>query len=853
MAPGAPRVTKPFRALRERPNAMTSSVPQYIRDHARDLEKRSIFVADSAMRYGSPQTMTLLALIASGGRSDYPGVVAEAKDIIKAGRADAVGPFSLSALAYLARAQAGRPGPGFDLEAAADLWQAVRILRDGRPLSTGQGLPGDTDRLDAQTNLAAGRFDYVERILPDLVASDETRWMLETELLHPDHGRGAGEDWLRRFNGIFEASGLSGIRIGPGPGSPFDRIEGNAPLARGHDGGPLVSLIMSVFQPDRTLVTALKSLTAQSWPHLQIMVVDDCSPSEYQPLIDEAVALDDRIELYRMPENGGTYKIRNFAISQARGDIIGFQDSDDWSHPERIEQQLAPMLADPHVVATLSRSVRVFGNLSASKLGYSPVRRNVSSLLMRRDPVLTDLGSFDDVRKSADSEFLERMEGHFGEEQVVSLTAPLALVQLTSDSLSRTDFQFGWRDGNRVAYRQAFEHWHDHIAAGDEPVRLTAGAARRFPAPRAFVAPKTAEQRQCDVILVSDWRAGLIRYGGAEQELCALVDAGESVELLHAEAPRHAARRRIPPSHDMMHLAQSGVATFARWEEPLTARVALVRDPELLCYPRRNDTLAVGADTILVRAAYPPRSPERNALVYDPVAAEEGARTLLGGTVIWLPATAEIAEALSADGASADIASPRQVGVVARHRRSVAGFRGARPIVGTTGLEGGGTRDSPSADDLVPMLPDDDAYDVRIRDPLRAITLKREAMGLPPNWLLCWDTPLEDFVDQLDVFVGVRRHTWGPEFIHEAAVAAARGCVVILPPEYAQHFGGAAIYAEPSGVRDVVTRLWCDGAEFAAQQERGYVWAAQNLSPQAFHEILGTTGGNSLTGRKEHP
>lgn len=830
---------------------MTSSVPQYIRDHARDLEKRSIFVADSAMRYGSSQTMTLLALMASGGRSDYPALVDEARQIVEAGRADVVGPIDLSSLAYLARAQAGRPGPGFDLEAAADLWQAVRILRAGRPLALGQGLPGDTDRLDAQTNLATGRFDYVERILPHLVASDETRWMLDTELLHPDHGRGSADDWLRRFNGIFADAGLTPIALSSEPGTLFDRVVPAGAQTTSDATGPLVTIVMSVFKPDRSLVTALRSLRDQTWPHLQVLVVDDCSPDEYQPMIEEAVALDDRFELHRMQENGGTYKIRNYAISVARGEFIGFQDSDDWSHPERVERQLAPLLKDPDVVATFSRSVRVFSNLSASKLGYSPVRRNVSSLLMRRDPVLTELGSFDEVRKSADSEFLERLERHFGEERVVSLSSPLALVQLTSDSLSRTDFQFGWRDGNRVAYRQAFERWHDQIEAGEESVLLDPGAGRRFPAPRSFLAPGPAPERQCDVLLVSDWRTGILRYGGVEQEVRALTNDDRSVELLHAEVPRHAARRRIPPSDDVMQLVQDGVTTFARWEEPLLAGVALVRDPELLCYPRRNDTLAVRAEKVLVRAAYPPRSPERDAFVYDPVAVEAEAATLLGGAMLWLPATPEIAEALRANGASAAIATPRQLGVVQPRRRSHPGFRASRPIIGTTGLEGGRTRDTPAVAQLTPMLPDDDAYDVRIRDPLRALTLKREAAGLPPNWLLCWDTPIEDFVDQLDVFVGIRRDTWGPELIHEAAVAAARGCVLVLPASYEQHFGDGAIYAEPRDVRAVIDRLWRDESMFAEQQERGHAWAERSLSADAYRAILAEHLSDAPDNRRE--
>ncbi len=817
---------------------MTQRIPQYLRDHAEQLEKKAIFLADNTMRYGSTEGLTLLALRATGGRCDYAQLLAEAREIVSRGSAAGLPAIDLPTLAYVARVMGSRPAPGPDYTEAADLCQAVRILLGGKTFAPGKG-PGDTDRLNAQVNIASGRFSYVEEVLPSLTIADETRWMLDTELLNPTHRRPGSDDinWLRRFNWIFVQAGVAPIALEEGEGTPFERVIPAATPTVVTDPGPTVSVVMSVFKPDQSLFTALRSLRDQTWPHLQVLVVDDCSPEEYQPMIEEAVALDDRFELHRMPKNGGTYKIRNYAISVSRGEFIAFQDSDDWSHPERIERQLRPLLEDPRRVATLSRSVRVYSNLSANKIGYAPLRRNVSSLLLRRDTVLSEVGGFDEVRKSADSEFLERMELHFGAERVVTLDEPLALVQLTTGSLSRTDFQFGWRDGNRVAYRQAFEFWHKQIALGKESVHLQPGAARRFPAPRAMLGV-VKEPRECNFLIVSDWRDGLGRSAGAADEISALAGAGLSTEMLHAETMRFAMRRRVSPSDEVMTLQSEGVSTFAQWDDSLTAAVAVVRDPELLCYPRRSDLNSVQADRVLLVARYPPRSPENGAIVYDPVTVEARAATLFKGAVAWLPATHEIAEALRADGSSAQVAPPRLVGVVAQRRRSHPGFRASRPIVGTTGLEGGRTRDTPDVDQLISMLPDDDAYDVRIRDPLRALTLKRKAKDLPPNWLLCWDTPLEEFVDQLDLFVGIQRNTWGPELIHEAAVAAARGCVLVLPPSYEQHFGHVAIYAEPEDVRAVIDRLWRDEAMFADHQKRGHAWAERNLSADAFRVIL---------------
>ena len=98
---------------------------------------------------------------------------------------------------------------------------------------------------------------------------------------------------------------------------------------------------MSTFEPDRSFRTAVQSLINQTWQNLEILVIDDCSPAEYDGLLSEVTSLDPRIELIRMPSNGGTYRIRNEGIRRSRGEFITFQDSDDWAHPERIARQVA--------------------------------------------------------------------------------------------------------------------------------------------------------------------------------------------------------------------------------------------------------------------------------------------------------------------------------------------------------------------------------------------------------------------------------------------------------------------------------------------------------------------------------
>ena len=233
---------------------------------------------------------------------------------------------------------------------------------------------GTAARIEGQVNLACRRFDHVRQMLAEDHLNDDTAWLLSTELEHPANGapQASHDTWLQLFNRRFALFGMMPIRVTDGLGDPFDRVTVDVPDDRRIAAGPLVTVIMSTFKPDRSFHTAVQSLIDQTWQNLEILVIDDCSPTEYDALLAEVTRLDPRIELIRMPANGGTYRIRNEGIRRSRGEFITFQDSDDWAHPERIARQIAPLLEQPGLMATHCRCVRVFPNLSTLNVGMNP-------------------------------------------------------------------------------------------------------------------------------------------------------------------------------------------------------------------------------------------------------------------------------------------------------------------------------------------------------------------------------------------------------------------------------------------------------------------------------------------------
>ena len=820
---------------------MDESVPQYVRDLAANLQKNSLGLAYAVLRYDSVEGLDLIALMATHDTMGYRRTLESARALLNGELSvkSARELFDPLALSSLARLLAGRPGDELDFTESADLYRAVRLVRGDVKLSL------DAGRLEAQTNLAAGNFDYVEGILPALGVDDDTRWMVETELLNPIYGRPGSTmvPWLESFNRLFQADGLLPISIPEEDGEPFDRITTNAPDMVSAVDQPLVTIIMSTFEPDGSLRGAVQSLLKQTWRNLEILVVDDCSPSAFDAILHEAEALDDRVELLRMAHNGGTYKIRNFAMARAKGEFVGFQDSDDWSHPERIERQMAPLLERDECLASMSRAARVTSDMRSSLVGYGTLRQNASSLLFRRRHVLAKLGGYDEVRKAADSEFIHRIETVFGEESIEEVRLPLALVQLTGSSLSRSDFRFGWHHGARVAYREAYSYWHKLIERGQESPFLDPAAERRFVAPMRFLNKGEPASVECDVLLVSDWRSGIGRYFGAAREVEALSEAGLSMAVAQAESIRFALRRREAPTESIMELRASGMTKIALWNEGLHARLVMIRDPELLNFPRAADTVKLRADRLVMVAGYPCRTPESGWLTYDPALVEKHAFDMFGIEPEWLPAHNGIADSLRAGGAACSILAPRSVGVVPLRRKPFTGLRGAgRPIVGTTGFEHP-QKDRPSLESLRQLLPDYDNYDVRIRASTEVIGNVLNGEILPPNWLVLDENDPSEFFGQLDFFVGVPMRSWGSELSWAAIEAMAHGCVAILDPAYEEHFGAAAIYTGSRSARDIIDQLTNNPVEFSRQQERGYDFCAGELSSESYSGFMMTLAG----------
>jgi len=813
---------------------------------ALNLDKSSLSVTDECLRFRFEESADLVALMASAGELDYDELLALTRDVLSGARPveDAAGldPYALSSLTRLmAGLHMGERLMTGDFEQAADFSQLARRLKGHTTFSY------YAPRIEGQVNLATGQFEHVEEMLAEDELNHDTELMLRIELAHPANGRPGAtpESWLSEFNRVFEEFGALPISLSQGEGAAFDRVRVNVPADRFIDGGPLVTVIMSTYKPDRSFPTAVRSILGQTWRNLELLIVDDCSPPEFDRVLEEAAAWDPRIELIRMPTNGGTYRIRNEAIRRARGELIAFQDSDDWAHPERIARQVAPLLDPPpselhRLVATHCRGIRVFPDLSTLNVGLNSFRRGEASTLFRKDVVIDALGGFDETRKSADNEFYERIQLVFGRESCRNLPDVLVMTQLTRESLSRDELRFAWQHGARSAYVQARGHWHREIEAGRASPRLEPGGPRRIPAPHRILTGTDPEPVACDVLWISDWRPGLSRHVGDAGFVQATVDNGLSTLVAQAPTIRDAHRERVALDDGVLALQAQGATRFVVWTDDTHARLALVTDPELLNVTRPPDTVRIYADRLIVVAPHPAEAPSGEWLTYDPAVVDDNAQRMFGRVPEWLPATAEIADALRARGAQSVLA-PGQLQLAPHvHERPYRGPRGGRPlIVGTGGLEPR-RRDRPDRSQLLERLPMSDGYDVRLHQDPAVPNLITKWKSIPLTWARLGDEmSFPRFLRQLDVFVPMPTRSWGPSVHWSVLAAMAEGAVVLADPDLEPFLGAAALYASPGEAGEVLEALCAHADAIDRQRERGYAFCRSRASSTAVAAMIG--------------
>ncbi|PWT26317.1 glycosyltransferase family 2 protein [Butyrivibrio fibrisolvens] len=119
---------------------------------------------------------------------------------------------------------------------------------------------------------------------------------------------------------------------------------------------PKITVIIPAYNIENLITRCVESVVKQTYPEelIQILVVDDGSTDDTGRIIDELAEKYSNVTALH-ESNGGSSRARNYALSKAEGDYIGFVDSDDYIAPFMYEKLVDALIRNNALMAQTGR------------------------------------------------------------------------------------------------------------------------------------------------------------------------------------------------------------------------------------------------------------------------------------------------------------------------------------------------------------------------------------------------------------------------------------------------------------------------------------------------------------------
>ena len=114
---------------------------------------------------------------------------------------------------------------------------------------------------------------------------------------------------------------------------------------------PKVSVILPTYNRENMLPRAMDSILNQTYPHFELIVINDGSKDNTQKILEEYAAKDKRIKIVQHEQNKGLVYGLNEGLDLATGKYIARMDDDDEAYPQRFEKQVAFFEEHPEFAA----------------------------------------------------------------------------------------------------------------------------------------------------------------------------------------------------------------------------------------------------------------------------------------------------------------------------------------------------------------------------------------------------------------------------------------------------------------------------------------------------------------------
>ena len=176
---------------------------------------------------------------------------------------------------------------------------------------------------------------------------------------------------------------------------------------------PAVSVIVPAYNAAATILETLRSVSAQTFERIEIIVVEDGSTDDTAEIVERYARTEPRLRLIRQA-NAGVAAARNVAIEQAAARYIAPIDADDLWHPTRLEKHLAALEQNSNAGFVYSpfRTLDAYGRVIGShplfgfeghvfhrQLFFNMIG-NGSGIMFRKDAALR-VGGYDNALREA--------------------------------------------------------------------------------------------------------------------------------------------------------------------------------------------------------------------------------------------------------------------------------------------------------------------------------------------------------------------------------------------------------------------------------------------------------------------
>jgi glycosyltransferase involved in cell wall biosynthesis len=221
---------------------------------------------------------------------------------------------------------------------------------------------------------------------------------------------------------------------------------------------PLVSVVCLCFNHERFVEEAITSVLHQSYPNIEVIVVDDASTDGSRDIIEKLVSRYAKVKYFPLSQNVGNCRAFNCGLAQATGSFVIDFATDDVMLPDRIRKQvdLFSTLADDYGVVFSNadyvdeggKIIRnhydyLFSKGLLRKISQGDVYRQLlstyfisSPTMMVRRNVFDALGGYDETLSYEDFDFWVRSSRKF---RYAYLDEVTTRVRMTKRSMSR-----GW-------------------------------------------------------------------------------------------------------------------------------------------------------------------------------------------------------------------------------------------------------------------------------------------------------------------------------------------------------------------------------------------------------------------------